>query len=101
VFDHRTKTVDVASVTRPHLHQFLAAAYAHYDICFWSATSMKWIDAKLDGLGIYSHPHYLVSLVRAPIVLTLLVLVLISSLESQFQGCIVCTLFNAGVIDEG
>jgi ubiquitin-like domain-containing CTD phosphatase 1 len=93
VFDHRTKTVDVASVTRPHLHEFLAAAYAHYDICFWSATSMKWIDAKLDGLGIYSHPHYLVSLVRASILLT-------HSSASYSRGCIACTFFSAGVSGE-
>lgn len=43
---------------RPYLHEFLTAAYQHYNIIIWSATSMKWIEAKMTGLGVASNPNY-------------------------------------------
>ncbi|XP_057251974.1 ubiquitin-like domain-containing CTD phosphatase isoform X2 [Beta vulgaris subsp. vulgaris] len=43
---------------RPYLHEFLAAAYAEYDIMIWSATSMKWVELKMGQLGVLNNPNY-------------------------------------------
>lgn len=34
------------------------AAYEHYDIVIWSATSMQWVELKMRELGVLSHPDY-------------------------------------------
>ena len=43
---------------RPYLHHFLKSAYEHYDIVIWSATSMKWIEVKMQQLGVLNNPDY-------------------------------------------
>ncbi|XP_002734938.1 ubiquitin-like domain-containing CTD phosphatase 1 [Saccoglossus kowalevskii] len=58
LFDHRSCAETGFELMRPYLHEFLTAAYEDYDIVIWSATSMKWIDAKMKELGVSSHPDY-------------------------------------------
>lgn len=61
-FDCGSPTEDVKQLARPYLHEMLALVYAHYDIVIWSATSMKWIEAKLMELGMFTHPDYRITL---------------------------------------
>ncbi|KAL3142797.1 hypothetical protein ABBQ38_003096 [Trebouxia sp. C0009 RCD-2024] len=46
---------------RPYLHHFLACAYEHYDLVIWSATSMKWVEVKMQQLGVTNNPNYKVT----------------------------------------
>ena len=43
---------------RPYLHHFLTSAYEHYDLVIWSATSMKWVEVKMQQLGVTNNPSY-------------------------------------------
>lgn len=43
---------------RPYLHHFLTSAYEHYDLVIWSATSMKWVEVKMQQLGVTNNPDY-------------------------------------------
>lgn len=58
LFDHRSVVDRVLDLMRPYLHEFLAAVYPHYDIVIWSATSMKWVEAKMKELGCLSNENY-------------------------------------------
>ncbi|XP_044168973.1 ubiquitin-like domain-containing CTD phosphatase 1 isoform X1 [Acropora muricata] len=58
IFDHRSVAETGAELMRPYLHDFLATSYEYYDIAIWSATSMKWIEAKMKELGILDNPNF-------------------------------------------
>ncbi|MBN3316362.1 UBCP1 phosphatase, partial [Atractosteus spatula] len=68
LFDHKSCAQCADSgqeLMRPFLHEFLTSAYEDYDIVIWSATSMKWIEAKmktvlfvLQVLGVTNNPNY-------------------------------------------
>lgn len=58
LFDHKSCAESGQELMRPYLHEFLTSAYEDYDIVIWSATSMKWIDAKMKELGVTDNPNY-------------------------------------------
>lgn len=58
LFDHRSTGQTAADLMRPYLHEFLTTAYQDYDIVIWSATSMKYIEAKMDELRVSTNPNY-------------------------------------------
>jgi len=63
IFDHRSVGETGRDLMRPYLHYFLEAAYADYDIAIWSATSMKWIEAKLQELNLEKNDKFKISFV--------------------------------------
>ncbi|KAG8438774.1 hypothetical protein GDO86_005100 [Hymenochirus boettgeri] len=58
LFDHRSCAETGHELMRPYLHEFLTSAYEDYDIVIWSATSMKWIEAKMKELGVSTNANY-------------------------------------------
>ena len=58
IFDHVSHAERGAELMRPHLHEFLKGAYEDFDIAIWSATSLKWIEVKMNELGVATHPDY-------------------------------------------
>jgi ubiquitin-like domain-containing CTD phosphatase 1 len=52
---HAEKGVELM---RPYLHEFLANAYEDYDIAIWSATSLKWIEVKMNEIGVSKNSEY-------------------------------------------
>lgn len=58
LFDHRSTAQTASELMRPYLHEFLTTAYQEYDIVIWSATSMRYIEAKMNELRVSSNPNY-------------------------------------------
>ena len=58
IFDHVSHAEKGSELMRPFLHEFLTGAYQEYDLVIWSATSIKWIEAKMNEIGVSKHPDY-------------------------------------------
>lgn len=58
LFDHRSTAQTASELMRPYLHEFLTSAYQDYDIVIWSATSMRYIEAKMNELRVSTNPNY-------------------------------------------
>lgn len=58
LFDLGSSAERPEELGRPFLHHFLTSAYEHYDLVIWSATSMKWVEVKMQQLGVTNNPNY-------------------------------------------
>lgn len=58
LFDLGSSAERPEELGRPYLHHFLTSAYEHYDLVIWSATNMKWVDVKMQQLGVTNNPNY-------------------------------------------
>jgi len=58
LFDHRSPASNAAVLKRPYLNEMLASVYPYYDIIIWSATSMKWIELKMQELRVFPSESY-------------------------------------------
>lgn len=52
IYDCRGAAERVADLGRPGLHEFMSAAYQHYDIVMWSQTNWRFLEAKLTELYV-------------------------------------------------
>ena len=44
--------LNTVHVKRPHVETFLEEVYPHYDLVIWSQTHWRWLDIKLNELGL-------------------------------------------------
>lgn len=58
LFDHRSVAEKGIELMRPYLHEFLTSCYQSFDIIIWSATNMKWVEAKMKELSVLANPNY-------------------------------------------
>lgn len=58
IFDHVSHAERGEELMRPYFHEFMTTAYEDYDLVIWSATSMKWIQAKMEEMGATRNQNY-------------------------------------------
>jgi ubiquitin-like domain-containing CTD phosphatase 1 len=66
IFDSKsTHNYEVTTelLLRPYCEEFLTQIYKDFDICFWSQTSWRWLEAKLTEMSILTSPNYKISFV--------------------------------------
>eukprot|EP01128_Nolandella_sp_AFSM9_P004912 TRINITY_DN2309_c0_g1_i1.p1 TRINITY_DN2309_c0_g1~~TRINITY_DN2309_c0_g1_i1.p1 ORF type:complete len:351 (+),score=33.71 TRINITY_DN2309_c0_g1_i1:52-1053(+) len=57
-FDHRSPAGDPLALRRPFIEHMLTMVYPYYDIMIWSATSMKWIETKMQLMQLDQHKDF-------------------------------------------
>ena len=50
-------------LARPGLHDLLTAVYPYFDLCLWSQTAWRYLEAKATELGMLQHADYRVAFV--------------------------------------
>jgi len=63
LFDCKGTAESLSDLLRPGTHEMLSVLYQYYDICVWSQTSWRWLEAKLTELGLLMHDRYKISFV--------------------------------------
>ena len=63
LFDCKSPASHISLLARPGMHEMLACVYENYEICIWSQTSWKWLEAKITELGMLDHPSYKIAFV--------------------------------------
>lgn len=58
IYDMKSNGTDFNLLRRPYTDHMLATLYTQYDICFWSQTNWRYLEAKLTELGILTHTNY-------------------------------------------
>jgi ubiquitin-like domain-containing CTD phosphatase 1 len=54
----RTTQETIDQMKRPFMDDFLARAYASYDLVVWSQTSWRWLETKMIELGMLTNNRY-------------------------------------------
>jgi ubiquitin-like domain-containing CTD phosphatase 1 len=67
---HNSYANSVQDAVRPGVHELLSAAYPFYDICIWSQTSWRWLEAKITEMGLLFCPQYAISFVLDRLAMT-------------------------------
>eukprot|EP00166_Cyanidium_caldarium_P001097 ctg_15.g50 len=62
LMDCKSGSLSPTSV-RPGLHDFLMAVYPYYELCIWSQTSWRWLEAKITEMGLLFNCQYHISFV--------------------------------------
>ncbi|GJQ09392.1 hypothetical protein GpartN1_g1183.t1 [Galdieria partita] len=67
---HNSYSTDIQDAIRPGVHELLTAVYPFYDICIWSQTSWRWLEAKITEMGLLLCPRYAIAFVLDRLAMT-------------------------------